>query len=386
VCSVLVSRASEAQSLVPLAAWGTSPSVSVWHFATPLAQSAGGVGDVAEAAVPFRVRVARKSWRADLTGAAAFGAVHLTSPSGDDRAITIAGPTDVKLRVTAPLLSDATLLTVGVNIPTGKVALSSDETTALQILAAPALAMPVASFGTGSGFTVGLVRAFQGEGWAVALGAAAEKRSEYSPVSLALSSGTSSTQLTPGMAAHVTAGLDRTVGRGRVGVLVVGDVYTKDQIVITTAPRDTSNNYTLGPQLSVSTQYDFGGGGWRESAIGAGVRLRTMYADATGAKVTGSSGTYLEGSLSGVRGGAEGAGLIIGADARYHTGLLFTEALVGAAVSAVGLTLGFEHAGQRTATRLTVHGSYGTFATGKSSATGMGVTLGFSIAARREAQ
>jgi hypothetical protein len=332
------------------------------------------------------VRFARKAWRADISGAGAFGAVHLTSPNGDERAISIAGPTDVRVRVTAPLLSDATLLTVGLNVPTGKVQLSADETTALQVLAAPALAMPLASFGTGTGFTVGILRALQGDGWALALGASAEKRSEYSPVALALSSGTSETKLTPGLAAHATMGFDRVLGQGRIGLLVVGDFFTKDEILITTAPTDTSNNYTLGPQVSVSTQYDFGAGGWRESSIGVGIRRRSTFADARGVKVDGSSGTYLEGALTGIRGGAEGAGLVIGADARYHSGMSFTEALVGAAVSAVGVTLGFEHAGQRSATRLTVRGSYGTFDTGKTRSTGMGVTLGLSIAARREAQ
>ncbi len=367
--------------------WSASPTASVWHFATPLPQSGGDLADVAETAMPFRVRFIRNNWSADLTGAAAFGAVRFTTSSGDGRLLTIAGPTDIKLRVSGPLLSDLTLLTVGVNVPTGKSNLNSEETSVLQVLAAPALQMPTVSFGIGLGVTVGLLRAFKGDGWAVAIGASGERRSEYSPVALALSSGTSETKLTPGLAAHVTVGLDRTMGQGRLSMLLVGDAYSEDKVRIGGLPAaDSSNDYTLGPQLSGTMQYEFGAAGWRESSISVGARARTQYADAVGAKVAGSSGTYFEGALNAVRGGPEGAGLIIGTDARWHSGLSFTEAMVGAAVSAVGITLGVDRAGHSTSTRFVVRGSYGTFDTGASRSAGMGLTVGFSIGARREAQ
>ena len=112
--------------------------------------------------------------------------------------------------------------------------------------------------------------------------------------------------------------------------------------------------------------------------------MRSEFTDATGAKVSGSSGTYLEGSLGGVRGGTSGAGFIIGADARWHSGLTFTDALVGAAVTAAGLTIGIERAGSSTLTQFTVRGQYGSFDTGTLATTGFGVTLGLSVSARRE--
>ena len=55
-------------------------------------------------------------------------------------------------------------------------------------------------------------------------------------------------------------------------------------------------------------------------------------------------------------------------------------------VEAAGVTIGVERAGTSTMTRWTLHGQYGTFDTGRASTSGMGVTLGLSIAGRREVQ
>lgn len=386
VCAASVPQRVQAQALLPSATWGTGPIFSAWSFSTPLRQSSGDVQAAIEVALPFRVSFAGSGFRVDLTGAGAYGGVVFKDAAGDGHLSSIAGPTDVKLRVSRTVFDQATLITLGVNLPTGKTKLNSEETSALQILAAPSLAMPIASFGLGTGATLGVVHAFQGDGWAFALGASGEKRSEYSPVALVLQNGLSETKLTPGFAAHVTAGYDRTVGEGRFSALLIGDVYTRDQIRVANLATDTSNNYTLGPQLTGTVQYDFGTTGWRQSAFNVGARMRTEYADATGKKVAGSSGSYLESAFNAVRGGPEGAGFVIGADARYQTGLKFTDAMIGAAMSGVGLTLGFDHAGESTSTRLTLHGMYGSFDTGKSKSTGVGVTLGFSIGARRGAQ
>jgi hypothetical protein len=350
------------------------------------------VADLAEVAIPFRLRSVRGRWSLDLSGAGALGAVHLTSgggagQGGEDRVVMIAGPTDLKLRVTGPVVGDNTLVTVGVNLPTGKTGLDGDETAALQAIGAPAMRMPVGAFGTGAGGTLGMIHVVQGGDWALALGASAEQRTEYSPIALVLAGGKSETRVTPGTAAHVTVGYDRPLGEGRWSLLFVGDAFTKDQIAAGVGGTDdVTTSYTLGPQFTLSSQMQFAASGWREASFGAAARLRSEFADAAGAKVSGSSGTYLEASLGGVRGGSTGSGFIIGADARWHSGLTFTDALVGAATTAAGLTIGVERAGARTRSRFTLHGQYGTFDTGRASTTGMGVTLGWSIAARREAR
>jgi hypothetical protein len=387
-------RAQEA--LLPATGWGMGLAISGWHLATPIPQASGAVADVAEVAFPFRIRGVLGRWSVDLSGAGALGAVHLTAdPSqsssatgnNSDRVTSIAGPTDVKLRITGPIIGDNTLVTAGVNIPSGKVGLNTDETTALQAVGAPAMHMPIGAFGTGAGATLGIIQVIQGEDWAIAIGASGEQRSEYSPIAIALTSGKAETRITPGTAAHVTLGLDRSLGEGRWSLLFVGDMYSKDQLVASgggTAAQ--SSSYTLGPQFSVSSQMAFAARAWREASFNVAARMRSAFSDATGAKVAGSSGTYLEASLGGVRGGSTGAGFIIGADARWHSGLTFTDALVGAATTAAGLTIGIERAGASTLRRWTLHGQYGTFDTGRASSSGYGVTLGLSVSARREAQ
>jgi hypothetical protein len=389
------SSARAQEALLPSTGWGTGASLTGWHLNSPLPQSGGRLVDIAEFAVPFRLRTVWGKFGIDLSGAGVAGAAHFTaskssgSSGGDngDRVVQIYGPTDLKLRLTGPVWGDHLLVTAGLNIPTGKIGLNADETTALQAISAPALRMPFASFGSGGGATLGLIRAFEGDEWAVAIGASVEQRSEYSAIALALSSGKAETKITPGTAAHVTLGVDRSIGESRLSALVVGDVFSKDRVQLTgSGTASESSDYQLGPQITAITSLDFGAAGWRESAMSVALRARSEFSDVTGAKVSGSSGTYIEAAIGGVRGGNYGAGLIIGVDARWHSGLKFTDALVGSAVTAVGVTLGVERAGESTLTRFFVHPQYGSFDTGTAKTTGLGVTLGFTVSARREAK
>jgi hypothetical protein len=388
-----LSRPAPAQEvLLPSTAWGFAPVVSAWHFTSALVQSTGLVKDVGEVAVPFQLRtsVFGGSWNVDLTGAYAFGAIHVVSPDsgnqqggGNGNLYYVTGPTDVKLRATGPLLGDGLLLSLGVNLPTGTTKLNANQTAVLQIIAAPALHLPVGAFGTGAGGTLGLVKAIEAGDWALALGGSVEQRTEYTPIALVLASGQSNTQITPGTAAHVTLGADRVVGDDRLSFLVVGDGFAKDKVLIGNDSGSTRFDYQLGPQITGFTRLDMSGPTWREAAANVAVRYRTQFSDATGAKVVGSNGTYVEGSLDGVLGGAEGAGLVLGIDGRWHSGLSFTDALVGAAATVGGATLGVELPMGGALFHFAVHGQYGTFDTGVTKTTGFGGALIVSFARRR---
>ena len=87
-----------------------------------------------------------------------------------------------------------------------------------------------------------------------------------------------------------------------------------------------------------------------------------------------------------MRGGVTGSGLILGVDARYHTGLRFTEALVGAATTAAGATVGWELPAASSMVRLAVRSQYATFSTGAARSTGFGFSLMGAVSARREAR
>jgi len=376
------------ESLLPSTAWGFAPIASGWHFAKPLATANGAIQDVAQAAVPFQVRVQLGTrWNFDITGAYASAAIHTTADSttgGEDKVPLLTGPTDVKLRMSGPVLGDNVVFTAGVNLPVGTTKLNSDQTSVLQTVGAPALHMPIGAYGTGTGGTFGLIGVAEAGGWALALGASVEQRTEYTPIALAISGGSSDTRLTPGTAAHVSLGGDRVIGQERLSFLVLADAYGTDKIVIASGGAETGQTqYQLGPQYAAITRLDFGGGAWSEGALTLSGRYRSAFNDANGKAVTGSAGTYLEGSLGGVLGGGGRVGLVLAVDGRWHSGLSFTNSLVGAAMTAAGATIGLE---LPIGFRLTIQPQYGTFDTGTTRTTGVGGTVALSFFARKEAR
>jgi hypothetical protein len=373
-------------NLLPSTAWGFAPIASGWHFTTPLTTPAGKVQDVAQVAVPFQVRVDAGAWTFDVTGAYAAGAVHIPSASADssDDVALLAGPTDVKVRVSGPLVGDQLLVTAGINLPTGTTGLDAEQLNVLQTVSAPGLAMPIAAYGTGTGGTLGLIEVMQAAGWTVALGGSVEKRTEYTPIALAVSAGNGGdTRLTPGMATHVTLGLDRLIGSSRLSVLALTDLYGTDRVAFAGGGVESeATHFRLGPQVAAFTTLDFAGDKWSEGALSLSVRHRSPFTDASGIAVAGSDGNYVDGALGGVLGGGNRTGLVIGVDGRWQSGLPFTTALVGAAATAGGATLGVE----TRHFRLALHGQYGTFDTGLSHTTGYGGGLALSFFAGRSSQ
>jgi len=377
-------------NLLPSTAWGFAPILSAWHFATPLTTSAGKVEDVAQVAVPFQIRVGAGAWAFDLTGAYATGAVHMTASNASssngsaDDVVLLTGPTDMKVRVSGPLVAERLLLTAGVNLPTGATRLDADQLTVLQTVSAPGLAMPVPSYGMGAGGTLGLIDVMEAAGWTLALGGSVEKRTEYTPIALAVSSGgAGDTRLSPGIATHLTLGADRVVGSSRLNVLLLTDMYGTDRVAFAGSGTESeATHYRLGPQVAAFTRLDFAGDKWSEGALSLSIRHRSAFSDASGTTVTGSDGNYIDGSLGGVLGGADRTGLVVGVDGRWQSGLPFTTSLVGAAATAGGATLGIE----TRHFRLAVHGQYGTFDTGLSRTTGYGGSLAMSLFAGRTSQ
>ena len=374
-------RAQEA--LLPTSSWGAVPLFATWHFATPIAQTAGAVSDVQQLALPFRAQFnVTDQWVVDLSGAASSSSVRLVS-GGATQTLTMSGLSDLRVRLSGPIIGDAVRLTAGVNLPTGTTGLSADGMTVLQTIAAPALEMPVGALGLGFGGTLGLVAAREAGSWALAIGASAETRRAYTPIDLALTSGPAVTTLTPGNALHLTLGATRALGDDRLALLVVADAYQKDELTTGAGSGpSTQVAYTLGPQVSALGQLEVALPGWRQAGGSLAVRYRSPFSDATGASVSGSGGTYVEAAFTGVRGGATGPALILGADARYHTGLPFTSALVGAAVSAVGATVGMELPAGATVVRLAARAQYAHFDTGATQSNGVGLSLVAAFAAR----
>jgi hypothetical protein len=174
------------------------------------------------------------------------------------------------------------------------------------------------------------------------------------------------------------------VGQERLSFLFLADLYGTDKIVLASGGTETGRTqYQLGPQYVALTRLDFGGGAWSEGALTVSGRYRTAFKDAQNNSVMGSDGKYLEGSLGGVLGGGARAGFVIGVDGRWHSGLSFTNSLVGAAVKAVGGTIGFE---LPIGFRFTIQPQYGTFDTGTTHTTGVGGTVAMAFFARKGAR
>lgn len=374
--ALAIARPAGAQeALLGTTTTGSAVTYAAWNFDTPVPQGSRRVRGLAQAAAPLAFRVNTASgWAFEARGAVAWS--HVNVDSGATRSsLVVAGLTDVKLRVSHPVADGRVLVTAGVNLPTGTAALNAGQTAALQVIAAPGFQMPVAALGLGPGATAGLLRAFEWNEWAVALGTSAELRSEYTAVELALASGTSRTIITPGAAFHFTMGADRSVGPHRIAVQVVGDAFTSDRVVVDLATGTrASTTYALGPQFAASSRIDLSAPAWRSAAVDVTVRHRTAFRDAEHRVVPGSAGTYFEAAISGIRGGPTGPALILAADARYHTGLPFTDALVGAKTTAIGVTIGVEvPSSARTTWRLSARPQYGAFDTGRARSSGYGV-------------
>jgi len=286
---------------------------------------------------------------------------------------------EVERLLSGPLGGERLHLIAGVNLPTGTTRLNADQLNVLQTVSAPGLAMPMPAYGAGTGGTLGLIDVVETAGWTLAFGGSVEKRTEYTPIALAVSADAGSeTRLTPGLATHLTLGADRVVGSSRLNVLILTDMYSSDKVAVGGA-ESGSTHYRLGPQIAAFTRLDFAGDKWSEGALALSMRHRSAFTDATGAAVPGSDGNYIDGSLGGVLGGAGGTGLLVGLDGRWHSGLPFTTALVGAAATVGGATLGVE----TRHFRLALHGQYGTFDTGVSRTTGYGGSLSLSFFAGR---
>lgn len=369
-------------ALAPTAEWRGAPVFTSWSFGTAVEQSAGDVSAVRQFAVPLRARFRiRDRWSVDVAGAVSSSTVTLKTGT-TNRSLSLSGLSDLNVRLTGPLIGDAILLTAGLNVPTGSTELGADATAVVQAIAAPGLSMPVSALGLGLGGTLGILGAREVGPWAVALGASVEQRTEYTPIALALSSGQSRTTLAPGMATHLSLGADRSIGSKRLALVVVGDLYAEDGLTLAAGSASSTSNYSLGPQVSAIGRLDFAKDGWRETALNASVRMRSEFTDASGTKVTGSGGSYLEGSIGGVRGGPAQRGLILGADARWHSGLEFTSALVGASVAAGGATIGVDWPFAQASIRVALRGQFGTINTGSGSSSMTGLQLSGSIGAR----
>ena len=107
---VTAATAHAQQQLVPGVTWSIGTLGGGWYFADPIPQAAGRVGAVAQVAIPMQLRTTIRGWSVDVSGAAALGGAAFLAPEDSDaegRVVRVSGLTDVRLRATGPLFSEA---------------------------------------------------------------------------------------------------------------------------------------------------------------------------------------------------------------------------------------------------------------------------------------
>jgi len=347
-CLLAAARPLSAQGrLVGTRSASLGPVYETWSFADPVQQStfdnAGNarVTGASQWSVPIGVVVPLGTrWSFDLSGAFASGQVDLegTDPSLDTDGYALSGLTDVKLRLTGPLAGDNVLVTLGLNVPTGKTELDAEELSALRVLAAPALSFQTPALGTGLGGTTGIVLARQFGGWAWAFGASYEFRGKYNPVA-ALQAGAGQSDFNPGDGVHLSLGADGLLGSHGMTLGLSADVFTTDKLTFTGDGASAEQSVKLGPVFSADWQLRLATPRARELTLYAVDRYRSSFSQA-GTAVEGSSGNYLDAGLRAVWGVSPSLGILTALNARHQTGLSVDNSLATAAVAGGGATLG----------------------------------------------
>jgi hypothetical protein len=288
------------------------------------------------------------SWRLDVTTLYASGQVTFSDRlvPGGTRTAKLSGISDVRTRATGRFLHDAVVMTVGLNLPTGQTTLDGSEFSTLRIVASPALGLGSSPVGSGLSGTVGLVFAQQVGPWSLAYGSSYEARGKYQPVA-ALIAGTGASDFLPGGVLRLSLGADRLVGTHRLSIAAAADVFADDRLrgaaiedsaTITTL---SESRVRLGPVLSGDVQLLIAAPRFRELLAYSSFRWRAPYSR-DGKTVERSSGQYLDAGTRAVLPWGPQRGVILSADARWHSGLGVDQGLPTAGVTSGALSAGLQ--------------------------------------------
>ena len=365
------------------------PIYERWTFGDGVYQRtlAGGdsvrIESASQLTVPISLRVPLgERWSVDLSGAYANGTVSLAARDTalDVDRYAVNGLTDLRLRATGRVVGDNVVVTLGVNVPTGKTSLNSEEFSAMRVLAAPAFAFQTPTLGLGAGGTVGIVYAREAAGWAWALGGSYELRNSYDPVTFV-------GEMNPSDAVHLSVGGDGLVGRHGMTIALSADIFTKDRLTALEPEEGAGQNVAagsvetqLGPIVMVDWQLRLASARFRELTLYAVDRYRTKY-KRDGTSVDGSSGNYLDTGVRSLLPVARSSAILAHLNVRNHTGLKSDVTLATAAITSAALTLGLvQDLGQGYVLQPFARAQTGRMKTGNNSgsvqAFAAGVTLG----------
>jgi hypothetical protein len=142
------------------------------------------------------------------------------------------------------------VLSVGVNIPTGRASHDAEESAVAAVLAADLLGFREATWGTGLSITSGLATAARLGGWGVGIGASYRVANGFEPAA------GQAVTYEPGNEARFRLGLDHNVGEaGKFSAGVTLQNFAEDQVRDEDA--DPRNLFQAGDRLMVDASYAF---------------------------------------------------------------------------------------------------------------------------------
>lgn len=384
VIVLVIPRAAGAQSrLVDPRAFGVAPSYAHWSFSTPFVTDGMAVSDVTQIAVPVKFAFTpAHNWRVDASAAITKGTVTIAGDAGESR-LSLDGLTDAKIRVLRALAGERVWLTLGANLPTGLAGLDAEQTAAIRVLGAPALRMQAPVLGSGLGVIAGAVYTGTLGDWAVGLGASFELRGTYTPLEAQIADGGDTVvDLKPAGAVHLSLGLDRVVGQGRLSILFTGDRYATDVITLSPAGGPaTESEYRLGPTFATVWAYRIATPRVRDLSISAAFRHRSEFTNGSGEKAPGSSGNSADARIAATIGRAGRFGLLLAFDGVFDSGLDIDDTVATAAMTSATFTLGVDRSAGRVSFQPFVRGGFGSLDVGTESTTGIVLGVGLSIRA-----
>lgn len=359
----------------------TGVTFEQWHLGccTDAASAATSVKSASEWTVPITAFIPAGPVAFDVYTAWMHGAVTLRGAGAPSR--TLSGVTDTYVRGAVHVAGDALLATVGVNVPTGKTSLTTDQLGVLEVLGAPALRYQTPVLGTGWGGTAGIVYTLHDGTWSWGFGTSYEYRGQYTPAQAqALGLGSGDFDLRPGQAIRVSVGTDGLVGQSDMSVSLASTFYTQDHVALSAGGTPPAP-ITLGPMFTGEWQLRAAAGAIRDLTVFAFDRYRMQYSR-DGARVAGTDGNELEFGAGGSVPLGSKTALVAGVRGRWHTGLSVDTSLPTAGIVSGGGDIGLSWLAGPFALHPAIGGELGRLDTGPSTISVNKLEASFTISAR----
>ncbi len=217
-----------------------APQYMQYHIKAPTEET------ISELAIPVFVSVPMGS-RFTMDVGTAYARARVTAPNGSSSEIN--GLTDTQLRGNLTLGTDFIILTAGLNLPTGKSAVTLEQLSAAGRIGNDFLAFPVSNMGSGFAGTGGIAVARPLGAWNVGFGGAVRRSASYSPFNVP----GETLSFQPGNEYRARLGIDRTVGAGRLALAVTYSAFGNDDA--------GGTRYSTGNRVITQTVYTSSLGG-----------------------------------------------------------------------------------------------------------------------------